>query len=245
MTRVAGVSLVWFAAVGSLPAVGVQGPAGSVWDGVYTAEQADRGRMQYETKCVRCHSADLSGANARPLAGEEFMRVWRGVEVSSLVELAGKMPPGEPGVLGDAAYVDIVTYVLQSNGFPAGDEELTRAHLGNDAGIVIEGPDGPQPPANFSLVQIVGCLTRDPDGGWLVTDGSEPLRMRDPDSSTGSALVRAEARALGDGAFALMNVYPSPGDLIDRKVEAKGFLIRGEPDALNTTAVAAVGAACP
>ena len=41
-----------------------------------------------------------------------------------------------------------------------------------------------------------------------------------------------------------MNVYPSPDGLIDRKVEAKGFLIRGAPDGLNTTAVAAVGPPC-
>ena len=179
--EVAGLSLgLCLAGVSSLLAAGAQTPAGSVWDGVYTAEQANRGRIQYETTCVRCHSADLSGADARPLSGDEFMRVWRGVAVASLVELAGRMPPGESGVLGDAAYVDIISYVLQSNGFPPGNEELTLERLGDD-GIVIEGADGPQPAENFSLVQIVGCLTRGPDGVWLVTDASEPLRMRDPD----------------------------------------------------------------
>ena len=33
----------------------------SVWDGVYTAAQAQRGAPLYEKDCAECHGADLTG----------------------------------------------------------------------------------------------------------------------------------------------------------------------------------------
>jgi mono/diheme cytochrome c family protein len=46
---------------------------GAIWRGVYTAEQADRGREMYTGRCARCHGADLAGSRDYPLAGEGFM----------------------------------------------------------------------------------------------------------------------------------------------------------------------------
>src|SRR4029450_6269331 len=37
----------------------------SVWDGVYTAQQAARGQMQYEYSCGRCHQQELPGDASR------------------------------------------------------------------------------------------------------------------------------------------------------------------------------------
>src|ERR1700677_4631375 len=36
--------------------------AASVWDGVYTAEQADRGKALYGKQCASCHGAGLDGS---------------------------------------------------------------------------------------------------------------------------------------------------------------------------------------
>ena len=47
----------------------------SVWDGVYSSDQADRGQKVYEATCARCHGADLTGGRARPLVGESFVTV--------------------------------------------------------------------------------------------------------------------------------------------------------------------------
>ena len=33
----------------------------SVWDGVYTAGQADRGRGFYTAQCAQCHGAEYDG----------------------------------------------------------------------------------------------------------------------------------------------------------------------------------------
>ena len=45
----------------------------TVWDGVFTAEQAARGQMIYATTCAACHGADLGGVNHPALKGEAFL----------------------------------------------------------------------------------------------------------------------------------------------------------------------------
>ena len=217
----------------------------SVWDGVYSAEQAMRGKKLYEATCSRCHGEDLSGANARPLAGESFIRDWGGLKLDGVLTRAKTMPPGAAGALGEDGYVDIIAYVLEVNEFPHGEAELTGERAGD---ILVYGADGPDAVPNFAMVQVVGCLARD-DRTWIVTDGSEPIRTRDPDASTGDVLALTEAMALGGNTFELMYVFPDPDPYEGHRVEAKGFLIRREADAgaldaINVTAVASLEAAC-
>ena len=217
----------------------------SVWDGVYSAEQALRGKKLYEATCARCHGEDLSGANARPLAGESFIRDWGGLKLDGVLTRAKTMPPGASGSLGDAGYVDIIAYVLEVNEFPHGEAELTAERAGD---VLVYGADGPDAVPNFAMVQVVGCLARD-DSTWIVTDGSEPIRTRDPDASTGDVLDLTQAMALGSNTFELMYVFPDPDPYEGHRVEAKGFLIRREDDsnaldAINVTAVASLEAAC-
>ena len=217
----------------------------SVWDGVYSAEQAMRGKKLYEATCSRCHGEDLSGANARPLAGESFIRDWGGLKLDGVLTRAKTMPPGAAGALGEAGYVDIIAYVLEVNEFPHGETELTGERAGD---ILVYGADGPDAVPNFAMVQVVGCLARD-DSTWIVTDGSEPIRTRDPDASSGDVLALTQAMALGGNTFELMYVFPDPDPYEGHRVEAKGFLIRREDgadalDAINVTAVASLETAC-
>ena len=141
----------------------------TVSDGVYTAAQAARGKARYEITCRSCHGADLSGGSERALAGEDFIRNWSGVTLDSMFDRVLGMPPvteiSAALRLSDEAYLDIITYVLEVNGVPAGTEELKRELL---KGILIEGRDGPEPVPNFALVRVVGCLTRGPDSTWVV-----------------------------------------------------------------------------
>ena len=214
----------------------------SVWDGVYSPGQAARGRRLYEETCARCHGEDLSGANARPLAGESFIRDWGGLKLDSVLTRAKTMPPGAAGSLGEDGYVDVLAYVLEANAFPHGEAELTAERAGD---VLVYGADGPDAVPNFALVQVVGCLARD-DRAWMVTDGSEPIRTRDPDASTGDTLALTRSLPLGGGTFELMYVFPDPDPYEGHRVEAKGFLIRREDaaDAINVTTVASLDAAC-
>ena len=220
--------------------------APSVWDGVYSADQAKRGQALYRESCARCHGEDLSGANARPLAGEAFIRDWGGLTLDSVLTRARTMPPGGAGSLGEEGYLAIMAYILEENAFPAGAGALTTAHA---ADVLVYGAGGPDAVPNFALVQVVGCLARDADDrSWIVTSASEPIRTRDPEASKDDLLTITQATPFGDNTFELMYVFPDPASYRDHRVEAKGFLIRreeaGAVDALNVTVVASLDASC-
>ena len=92
----------------------------------FTAEQAARGKTAYDANCVSCHGPDLVSANyGPPLAGPYFAGKWPGRTVGALyTHTHDRMPPSRPGSLGDDTYADLVAYMLQVNGVPAGDTEL-------------------------------------------------------------------------------------------------------------------------
>jgi len=106
--------------------VAVAGAPRSVWDGVYSKEQADRGRAGYNSKCARCHGdALLGGENSPPLVDQDFLEKWKGKSVGKLVELTRKtMPSDGPGKLSRQQCTDIIAYLLSSNEFPAGNTDL-------------------------------------------------------------------------------------------------------------------------
>jgi cytochrome c len=98
----------------------------TVWDGVYTDAQAERGGMAYQQACVACHRDDLRGDNTAPsLVGESFTFLWGDMEVGELAAKIQKlMPPDRPGSLPATTYTDIVAFILKKNEFPAGSKEL-------------------------------------------------------------------------------------------------------------------------
>lgn len=99
----------------------------SVLDGAYTEEQATRAQEPYSENCATCHGAELNGGEGvPPLTGGLFMLHWADTSVADLFEyLHTEMPLGQPGSLSDDTYVDLAALILQANGFPAGDTELT------------------------------------------------------------------------------------------------------------------------
>jgi len=98
----------------------------SVWDGVYTPEQATRGKAVYGKECASCHGAGLDGSGtAPPLAGADFKSDWNGQTVDDLFEkMQTTMPGDQPGRLSRKQNADILAFLLMSNGFPAGSKEL-------------------------------------------------------------------------------------------------------------------------
>jgi cytochrome c5 len=234
---------------GSLTAMSSQDPEGetTVKDGVFTPGQAARGRERYEASCQRCHGADLTGGAGRSLTGVVFLRDWTGLTLDGLFERMQSMPPdGSENLSGDA-YVDIISYVLERNGFPSGDAELSAGLLGH---VRVEGDDGPGVVPNFALVRVVGCLAGDAHAGWQLSAASPEVRASDPSPSTGDALAEALAIPLGDRDFKLLYVFPSPEAYLGHRVETKGLLIRDEGggedavDSLNVTSVQGLGEVC-
>ncbi len=100
----------------------------SVWDGVYTADQARRGSELYASYCVSCHGTALGGGeSAPPLTGGEFLSNWSGLTVGDLFErIRISMPADRPGRLTREQNSDIVAFLLSVSEFPAGKSELER-----------------------------------------------------------------------------------------------------------------------
>jgi mono/diheme cytochrome c family protein len=103
----------------------------TVWDAVYTKEQADRGQKLYDAQCGRCHGDSLTGVeSAPPLTGARFADNWEGTPLDDLFErMRMSMPLDKPGSLSRAQNADILAYMLRVNGFPAG-ETLLNAEAG-------------------------------------------------------------------------------------------------------------------
>lgn len=100
--------------------------ARSVWEGVYTEEQAKRGADAYLNNCAECHSQELAGDGFAPaLSGADFMNAWNGLTVGDLYDrIRISMPPGKENSVSSQGKIDIVAYILQFNKFPAGTTEL-------------------------------------------------------------------------------------------------------------------------
>ena len=98
----------------------------SVWDGVYTEEQAERGEPLYRANCASCHGDTLKGSGETPpLSGGSFMANWNGLTLGDLFErIRRTMPQDKPGRLSRQYKADILAYVLKVNKFPTGKTEL-------------------------------------------------------------------------------------------------------------------------
>lgn len=113
--------------------VHAQPPTRSVWDGVYTEEQATRGQALYAQECASCHGGELTGGEmAPPLAGGEFMAGWDGLTVGDLFERTRiSMPQNSPGSLSGQQNADILAFMFSANKFPSGTTEMPK-----EAGIL-------------------------------------------------------------------------------------------------------------
>lgn len=131
-----------------LGSIGDGGTQATIWDGVYTDAQAERGKEAYKA-CTKCHGSRLNGApddpdrnSTPPLARVPFLRDWDGRSLATLFEYTrATMPQSNPGYLSDEEYIDIIAYMLKTSNMPAGDQELTPDPAAL-AGIVItqQGP---------------------------------------------------------------------------------------------------------
>ena len=105
----------------------------------FTAEQATRGKLAYDSNCSTCHGPDLLSARyGPPLAGPFFSRSWGDRTVGDLYTYThDRMPPSRPGSRPEQTYAVIVAHILEVNGAPAGDAELPADPAVLDAMAII------------------------------------------------------------------------------------------------------------
>ena len=141
----------------------------------------------------------------------------------------------------------LVTYILEENGFPAGTNELDINMLST---ANIEREDGPQPLPNFSVIQVVGCMTKMEDNSFGLTTANQPTRLRTTEKPTPEELKAAQASPLGTQMFRLQNLLIlgafKPEDHLGHKMQARGTLIRRGSgiDRISVTELEVVGATC-
>lgn len=93
-------------------------PGPSTLTGVYTDEQAARGKDVYVVSCKSCHTADTH-------TGETFAKWWKGKQLSELFNfVATRMPKNDPGSLAIEDVADVTAYLLKMNKMPVGAGEL-------------------------------------------------------------------------------------------------------------------------
>lgn len=115
-------ALLWYAFSPSSSAQATPGVA----DGLYTSEQALQGKKLYSTRCAVCHGAELQGQTAPPLAGPQFERSW--ISTTNLDDLfylmRTTMPMGMAKSLSAEQHAAIFAYLLEQNGYPAGNKPV-------------------------------------------------------------------------------------------------------------------------
>jgi mono/diheme cytochrome c family protein len=96
---------------------------------LYTAEQAEKGALAYYQNCAMCHGPSLDGQPAGfsgpALKGANFADPSYDFHVKDIFNFVAKlMPAATPGSLTPEQDVQVMAFLLQQNGYPAGSREL-------------------------------------------------------------------------------------------------------------------------
>ena len=143
--RPLSVILPLFVALALAGTAGAQDAGKSVWQGIFTPEQAERGAAVYSQRCGACHGAALNGTGEAPaLVGGEFVSHWDTMTVGDLYDrVRTTMPQNDPQSLTREEYADVLAFLLKNNGFPTGDKPLDRrSEVLATIGITAEKPAG-------------------------------------------------------------------------------------------------------
>jgi mono/diheme cytochrome c family protein len=140
---------------------------GSVSDGVYSPQQAERARPLYQQRCATCHGDQLQGGGAgSPLSGPDFLANWSGRPLTDLVDKIHKTMPFEaPGSLSRQQAIDLTALVLQAGKFPPGRGELAEGGLAaarlptvRAAAAPVAASSGALPPPVGNLAELMRAI---------------------------------------------------------------------------------------
>ena len=183
----------------------------------------------------------LEGISAPALTDRRFLDRWREGNLDGIYNfIKQRMPFGRPPNaprIPDADYIDILTYILKINGYRSGPAELTLPLLDE---VMFVGKNGPQPVPDGALVVTVGCLSQTPDGVWVLSAATDPIRAEVKNSAQ---------KNLGTLTFRLTDIDAVPDFEPEahqgHKMQAKGYLTR-QPNAerIGLTSIAMLEPTC-
>jgi hypothetical protein len=171
---------------------------------------------------------------------------WEHETVNSLfIKVRDNMPPNLTGnQLEPQQKLDVVAYVLHSNDFPVGSAELKTDPNALDEIQILKKGAAPSLP-NFSLVQVVGCLSKDSKNGWVLTNTSKPATTTQGVAATGGERG-GEEKSLGDETFMLTSIKSfNPEKQQGHKVEARGLIYKAPGDSrIDLTSLQTIASHC-
>jgi S-disulfanyl-L-cysteine oxidoreductase SoxD len=129
----------------------------SAWSGVYTADQAAKGKTLFQDNCAKCHGGTLDGNDEiPPLKGSHFMADWESQSVADLIQrVHTTMPMDNPGKLNTESSTAVVAYLLQQNGMPAGNAALNDGTAAQSRIDAVRPANIPAPAASAAPVKPV------------------------------------------------------------------------------------------
>jgi cytochrome c len=126
-TRIATAAIIALAVIGGFYAA-LRAQERTVWDGVYTQEQAARGKALYDEHCLLCHGEEGVGEVvdiAPGVVGGTYTANYDKQSLDVMFErFRTTMPVGLESTLSREVNADMIAYVLQLNGYPAGTTEV-------------------------------------------------------------------------------------------------------------------------
>jgi mono/diheme cytochrome c family protein len=100
--------------------------SGSALPTLFTNSDAVQGRIVFEQHCAACHGDDLRGKIGPALIGPSLGSAGDHATVSIIFNvIAFEMPADDPASLTKQNYADVMAYILQRNGYPAGTHPLS------------------------------------------------------------------------------------------------------------------------
>jgi len=171
----------------------------SVLDGVYTPEQANRGKATYAAQCARCHGVELRGGDETPaLTGEKFVENWRNHSVDDLFEeVRISMPADRPGTLSRQNNSDVLAFILAANKFPSGAAELSTENGAlKQIKFTNNASTGPQPRAARTASAVTPPTSNNPDTvpALSLVEG-RPIESRPTEKSDNKPAFPQQTRA--------------------------------------------------
>lgn len=97
-------------------------------DGVYTKEQAAKGKSVFDQSCKACHDKEFYRAK---------LPAWKGQSLAALIDtISVTMPEDNAGGLYMDDYVNVMAYVLYSLKYPAGEAPMSMDDGSMDSIII-------------------------------------------------------------------------------------------------------------
>src|ERR1043166_5157220 len=170
------------AGIGLLLMTGLSTPSAQAADastqgsGWYSPSQASAGARDYGASCASCHGQKLEGGAGPTLKGPAFLSKWQGKSLADLWQVThDQMPLGAPGSLSEEKSLGVLSYILQANGYAAGDTPLKVTAL--DKGIT--APEGAQAASSFlpatpPVVPVKQPITNGPTQAELDKSDADP-----------------------------------------------------------------------